>query len=175
MKDSILTFPRANTLCPMCGDRSARVSYEIESFPYGMGEDQILLTANVPVIRCGACGGEVTDGAAEEIRHSAVCHHLGRLSPKEARSIREQYDLSQQEWANKTKLGIASIKRWESGSVIQNEAMDCYLRLLAIPSNLARVSSGNTSSLLQKDFRFQTSLPPATFEAALSFQLRKTG
>src|SRR5438552_2049963 len=117
-KNSILSFPIAETrLCPSCGENSARVRYETESFPYGVGEDQVMLSARVPVIRCDVCGDELTDGAAEEIRHFEICRYLGRLAPNEIRAIREQYGLPQQEWAKKTKLGIASVKRWESGNL----------------------------------------------------------
>jgi putative zinc finger/helix-turn-helix YgiT family protein len=173
MKNSVLSFPAAKARCPLCGELSTRVSYERETFPYGVGENQVSLTVHVPVIQCDACGGEVTAAAAEEIRHAAVCHHLGRLSPNEVRAIREQYGLTQQEWANKTKLGVASIKRWESGNLIQNEAMDCYMRLLAIPSNLTKISSVDATLHLQKGYRFRTNLSPTVLEAALAFELRK--
>jgi putative zinc finger/helix-turn-helix YgiT family protein len=173
MQDNIFPFPTETTLCRLCGGNTARVVFETESFPYGVGEEEVLLTAKVPVIHCDACGGQVTDEAAEEIRHSVVCNHLGRLSPHEVRSIRERYGLSQQEWAKKSKLGIASVKRWESGNQIQNEAMDAYMRLLAIPSNFEKISSKRLPLQTERDFSFRTNLPRPSIEASMVFSLRK--
>ncbi len=173
MKNSIFSFPAAETrVCPVCGNEAAQLSYEIESFPYGVGEDQVMLSARVPVIRCDACDTQVTDEAGEELRHAAICRYLGRLSPAEIRAIREQYALSQQDWAKRARLGLASVKRWEAGNLIQNEAMDSYLRLLAVPANFAKISS--LSAPHKADgFRFQTTLPQAVLDAALVFELRK--
>jgi putative zinc finger/helix-turn-helix YgiT family protein len=176
VRNSIFSLPAPETrVCPSCGEGGAVTRYEAETFPYGSGADQVTLTAMVPVIHCDACGGDFTDGAAEDIRHAEICRHLGRLSPSEIKNIRLQYGLSQSEWAQRTKLGIASVKRWESGNLIQNEAMDCYLRLLTNPLNLARVALVNSANHKVDDFRFQTELPPTASEAALAFELRKTG
>jgi putative zinc finger/helix-turn-helix YgiT family protein len=174
MLNSIFSHPAAETCgCPSCGEATAIIKYESESFPYGVGKDQVMLNAMVPVIHCDSCGGQFTNGAAEEIRHAEVCRHLGRLTPLQIKKIREQHGLSQQDWSKKTKLGIASVKRWESGNLIQSEAMDCYLRLLENPLTLARVASMNSMPIKSDNVRFQTELPPGASEAALSFELRK--
>jgi putative zinc finger/helix-turn-helix YgiT family protein len=174
MQNNIISFPTAEPRrCAVCGDEHARVTYETESFPYGVGESQVTLSARVPVITCAACGSQLTDGSAEEIRHAEVCRHLGRLAPDSVRAIRERYGLSQHEWAERTGLGIASVKRWEAGNLIQNEAMDRYLRLLRNPNNFAEVSSWSSQST-EVTFRFQTKLPDAVFEVASSFVLRKS-
>lgn len=175
MRDNIISFPMTETrTCAVCGDDHARVSYETELFPYGVGENQVILNARVPVIACEACGSKLTDGSAEEIRHAEICKHLGRLAPDAVRAIREQYELSQNEWADRTGLGLASVKRWEAGNLIQNEAMDRYLRLLLNPHNLAEVSSKSGKSTHKLSFRFQTNLPDAAFAIASSFVLRKS-
>ena len=173
MRSNFFPLESAETrVCSSCGYNGATVRYENESFPYGEGQNQIMLGARVPVIHCEQCGLDLTDEAAEEIRHAEICRHLGRLAPREVRKIREQYGLSQQEWAERTKLGLASVKRWETGSLIQSEAMDCYLRLLTNPLNLARVASV-TSLSHDGAFKFRTELPVAASEAALVFELRK--
>ena len=175
MRNNIISFPMPETQrCVVCGDEHARVSYENESFPYGVGESQVILNARVPVISCEACGSQITEGFAEKIRHAEVCRHLGRLSPESIRAIRDRYGLSQQEWAERTGLGIASVKRWEAGSLIQNEAMDRYLRLLLNPHNFAEVSSRNSQVTHEVSFRFQTKLPDVAFKIASSFVLRKS-
>jgi putative zinc finger/helix-turn-helix YgiT family protein len=175
MQNSTGSFPTNETvMCAQCGEQSARLGYEDEKFPYGVGENQVILTARVPVIRCDACDTQYTDSAAEGIRHAEVCRHLGRLAPDAVRAIRERYGLSQQEWATQTGLGIASVKRWETGNLIQNEATDRYLRLLVNPDTFAKVTlMGERRALHESNFRFQTKLPDAAFEIAPEFVLRK--
>lgn len=175
MQNNIVSFPTSESvMCAQCGGQSARLSYEDEKFPYGVGENQVILTARVPVIRCDACDTQYTDSAAEDIRHAEVCRHLGRLSPDAVRAVRERYGLSQQEWAAQTGLGIASVKRWETGNLIQNEATDRYLRLLVNPDIFAKViQMGERRSLHENNFRFQTKLPDAAYEMAPVFVLRK--
>jgi DNA-binding transcriptional regulator YiaG len=174
MQDNVFPFPSENTQCPLCGNHSGHVVWEFETFPYGVGEDRVLLTARVPVIHCEACGDQTTGDAAEEIRHTVICHHLGRLSPQEVRSVREQYGLSQQQWAKQSRLGIASVKRWELGNQIQNDAMDAYMRLLALPSNFEAVSSNHFAvKKIERHFSFRTDMSPLAIESSLHFALRK--
>jgi putative zinc finger/helix-turn-helix YgiT family protein len=175
MQNNIISFPTSETvMCAQCGEETARLSYEDEAFPYGVGENQVILTARVPVIRCDACDAQYTDSAAEGIRHAEVCRHLGRLAPDAIRAIRERYGLSQQEWATQTGFGIASVKRWETGNLIQNEATDRYLRLLANADTFAKVKQmGQRRAAHENSFRFQTKLPDAAREIALGFVLRK--
>lgn len=175
MDNNIVSFPvQERRTCCACGNEHAQVAYETESFPYGIGENQVILTARVPVIACEECGSRLTDGSAEEIRHAAVCRHLGRLAPDAIRAIREGYGLSQHEWADRTGIGIASVKRWEAGNLIQNDAMDRYLRLLLNRENFAKVTTMSTPPAREAGFRFQTLLPEAVIRSAPSFVLRKS-
>jgi len=84
----------------------------------------------LPVRRCGSCGFGFIDREGEDIRHEAVCRHLGVLAPKEIREIRKKHDMTRTEFASAAKLGEDSLRRWENGLLIQNEANDRYLRLL---------------------------------------------
>ncbi len=123
--------------CERCGVSAVRIEKHLQTFPYGEGPSAVDLTVAVPVYSCEHCGIEYTDDAAEDIRHEAVCRHLGALTPAEVRAMREdQYGLSRERFAEITKFGIATIQRWESGALIQNPANDQYLRLLAYPENL---------------------------------------
>jgi hypothetical protein len=47
--------------------------------------------------------------------------------------------LSRAEFARLTKLGEATLVRWEKGSLIQNPANDQYLRLLGFEDNIRRL------------------------------------
>jgi DNA-binding transcriptional regulator YiaG len=92
--------------------------------------------------KCADCGFEFTDGAAESSRHEAVCRYLSVLTPEEILRIRELNGLSRAEFAKLTRIGEASLHRWENGLLIQNPAMDSYLRLLAFPESLERLRRG---------------------------------
>lgn len=187
--------------CPECGGAVRSEIYN-QTFPYGTGDDFVELTAAVALRVCGACGFEFYDESAEVIRHEVVCQHLGVLTPKAIRTIREGYRLSRQQFARLTKLGEATIARWERGELIQNAANDRYLRLVALPSNFAILNNLATSkadhllaapifdeSKTQQPLRFHIALPlPATtkrfrsgisgeaFQAAReNFMVRKAG
>jgi hypothetical protein len=78
------------------------------------------------------------------------------LNPKEIRTIRG--DLSQVKFAELTRLGVATIGRWERGELIQNGANDQLLFLLTFPENFKRLrhrisgafSSGGSGALHAK-------------------------
>ena len=70
----------------------------------------------------------------------AVCQHLGVLSPVEVRGIRKRYEMNRSEFAQVTGLGEATLNRWENGTLVQNRANDRYLRLLAIPEVMNRLT-----------------------------------
>jgi DNA-binding transcriptional regulator YiaG len=89
---------------------------------------------------CKECGFEFLDEEAELARHAAVCDHLGVLKPAEIRGLRERYQLSRAEFANLTRVGEATLARWETGIVIQNKAYDEYLRLLQDPMNMKKLT-----------------------------------
>lgn len=165
--------PAPRKECAACGEVAAAVRYDVEKFRYLDGKDQVILEARVPVWRCDACGTEFTDDRAEDIRHETVCRYLGRLTPAEIRAIREQYHLSQQDWAARTGFGAASIKRWETGNLIQEKAADKYLRLLRQPDVLARLDRLNSSDVGLREFHFQTALPNQAYQKAAVFQLRR--
>jgi putative zinc finger/helix-turn-helix YgiT family protein len=116
--------------CDQCGAHDVRMSLKDQRFSYGEGLDAVELTSRVPVWTCEQCGFAYTDGDAEEARHEAVCHHLRVLPPSKIRSIRESCRMTQAEFARVTGFGIASIKRWETGALIQSQAADRLLRLL---------------------------------------------
>jgi putative zinc finger/helix-turn-helix YgiT family protein len=125
--------------CDQCARATVRQTVQEQKFPYGDGPGQVMLRADVPVWSCETCGDQYTDHQAEEIRHEVICRHLRRLTPAELRTLRETYRFSQDDWAAVTGFGSASVKRWETGALIQNEAADRYLRLLADPRVFAKL------------------------------------
>jgi DNA-binding transcriptional regulator YiaG len=117
-----------------------------ETVAYGSGEDAAELQVTVPVRICDSCNFEFTDAEADDIRHDAICHHLGVLKPSQVAGIRKQHGHSRGNWANLTGLGEASLARWENGHLIQNPANDRLLYLLMFPDNLQRLRERLESS-----------------------------
>ncbi len=128
-------------VCPSCGSDDISSTQETEVFTYGAGDNAAQLSVTVPVHHCANCGLSYTGDDAEMLRHEAVCAHLGVLSPREIRAIRERYGLSQAEFAEITKIGKASLSRWEGALLIQNQANDNLLFLLQMPENLERLKA----------------------------------
>ena len=148
---TLISIENRDYACPQCGETSTvTTSPCLHTFRYGSGESAVDLTVELPSRRCSACEFEFLDDEAERLEHEAICAHLGVLSPKEIRGIREAYDLSRNEFAQVTGLGEATLNRWENGIKIQTLANDRYLRLLALPLNMQRLkrfgSSAQTSS-----------------------------
>jgi transcriptional regulator with XRE-family HTH domain len=61
------------------------------------------------------------------------------LTPAEITAIRERYHLSRAEFARLTRIGEASLARWEGGLIIQNGSIDQLLYLLTFSENLDRL------------------------------------
>jgi|SRR5262249_13451348 len=122
--------------CPNCG--SARVETEVinDKFQYGSGDGSVELEVSVPLRKCLDCHFEYTDSETEDLRHEAVCRHLGLMSPREIAGLRKAYGLTRAQFAEISRIGEASLARWETGEVIQNPGNDAYLYLLSFPENL---------------------------------------
>ena len=130
--------------CAACGGSNLSRRMELDEFEYGAGEGAVPLSANVVVFTCNDCDFEFTGPSAEVARHEAVCRHLGIMTPAEIRELRGRYGLSRQSFASITRLGAASIARWETGSLLQNRAYDSLLYLLCFEDNLRRLRSRHT-------------------------------
>ncbi len=126
--------------CPDCESDRVVTEWIDHRFPYGRDDSAIELSARIPVRRCEECGDQFLDAEAEDLMHEAVCRHLGVMTPREVRDIRRQSGrLSRAEFSRITRLGEATIGRWERGELIQNAAYDQLLYLLTFPENLVRI------------------------------------
>jgi putative zinc finger/helix-turn-helix YgiT family protein len=171
------------TACPSCGEGPVETESYRQSFPYGDGDSKQMLSAEVPLHICRACGFEYFDEVAEQIRHEAVCAHLKLLSPSEIRAIRG--GLSRSEFCKITRIGEATLARWERGELLQNAAYDQFLRLSADPEIIARLRSGGLAarertaapgSTPRVRKRFRSGLTAVTYEAErVGWKLRKVG
>lgn len=167
--------------CPDCGSGQVETRMAVDRFTYGVGPRAVDLEAEIPFRRCLDCQFEYTDSAAEDLRHEAICRHLGVMTPNDIVNVRRLSTQSRAEFSVLTKFGEASLLRWESGELIQNRANDNYLYLLQFPENVRRLRVRNEkreavheSSVKAFFVRFKT-LDPRTIlmkrEEASAFQL----
>jgi hypothetical protein len=66
--------------CGECGCRDVGTRIEAQDVPYGIGEQQVVLSATVPVRECRGCGFAFTDEEGEDARDAAVQAHVDRKS-----------------------------------------------------------------------------------------------
>ncbi|WP_429342364.1 type II TA system antitoxin MqsA family protein [Paraburkholderia sp. GAS42] len=135
--------------CPACGQHRVRSNLVQDRFEYGVGQDRVELTAWITVHQCLECDLTFTGEDAEQARHEVVCRHLGLLTPREILAVRESYGLSQSEFAELSKIGKASLARWERGALLQNASNDNLVYLLSFKDNIQRIRS--RVSLEQQD------------------------
>lgn len=150
--------------CILCGDQAARPSIADQQFVYRDGGREVVLHAKIAIIHCETCDEAYTAAGAEEAQHEAVCAYLGRLSPTQIRALRERLNLSQARLAELTQIGIASIKRWESGSCIQNASLDARLRALDVEETSVPAPRSR--------FKFRFEPTPDAVDASRIFSLR---
>jgi len=149
--------------CPNCGGGPIQSEQIEDRFVYGDGPDAVTLTARVMRHLCRNCRFEFLDATAEDAHHQAICRHLGVLTPSEIRAIRLRNGPSRSSFAELTKLGEATIARWERGELVQNGAYDQLLYLLTFEDNVSRLKSRATA--------IQSSLRPSTGSAAPRFRV----
>jgi putative zinc finger/helix-turn-helix YgiT family protein len=121
--------------CPACDSTELETNVRREVFNYDGAE----LSAAVPTVVCKACGFSYVGEEGMEAREIAIRRHLGLLLPQEIVLLRQRCEMSQRRFAEFTRIGVASLSRWESGQQMQGAAMDSYLRLLFVPENVNRL------------------------------------
>ena len=117
------------THCAHCDAEDMTTAITAESVMKIHGEE-VTYTANK--YQCSACEysfqspAQATSGT--KLAREAFQLMYGLLKPAEIIAMRKELDLSQSQLAQKSKIGIASIKRWESGKAIQTRENDAKLR-----------------------------------------------
>lgn len=154
MKPDSISFERytsSDNECDCCESTNIDFSLEELCFHYGTGEKKVLLSADVPVKTCNDCGMQTTCEEAEEIRANAVSDYLGVRRPKEIREIRMKYGLSRAKFSELSRIGEASLARWETGKGAPNAALNMYLGLLENPQNLSLIVTSFMSGCSSTD------------------------
>jgi putative zinc finger/helix-turn-helix YgiT family protein len=115
-----------NKICPECQGQLRTVETEKRANFKGV---DVTYTASLQ--KCSECGLELADideaATMQERLANGYRQAVGLLSSEDIRRLRKEKGLSQQALADALEVGIASIKRWESG-VIQSKSMDTLLR-----------------------------------------------
>jgi len=94
-------------------------------------------------LKCGLEAGTVAQaGATQRAISDAYRQKMNLLTGEEIRTFRKQRGLNQQELADLINVGVASIKRWETG-LIQSKAMDQALRIHLQGYDFTNIHSGN--------------------------------
>jgi DNA-binding transcriptional regulator YiaG len=156
--DSVST----NNQCPNCGSPNLEHKKVVDRFKYGSGKDAPELSAVIPISRCLNCELEFSGAAAETARDEAIRTRLGLLTPHRIAEVRGRYDLPRATFAEISRIGLATLARWEIGETVQNRAMDMYMRLLERPEVFRLVASG---AILEGDRFARSTLHSPSFPA----------
>lgn len=101
--------------CFNCGAHAARVK---------LGENRVIWA-------CAQCGAECEDGRSEiynDRQNNEQRRNL--LTPLEIRAIRKKYALTRKAFSALTGFAEKTIKRWETGAIVQSTSADRFLRLI---------------------------------------------
>ncbi len=118
--------------CPACGQGRLLPTTVTDQFVHEEdGVAKPVIVEKVPVEKCTKCTEVFRGPEAARLHHEAVCKTFGFLTPQEIAELRDKIlRLTQEEFSRLTGIGLATISRWECGRLVQNRAMDRYLRLL---------------------------------------------
>ena len=120
----------ADDACPVCGTSMVERRGTLR-FP--VNGDEIPVPSAVH-LRCPKCHEVVLRAQdARRLSQDAIMIYRrkhGLLSADQIRAIREQFRLTQAEFARLLRLGGNTLSRWEAGRNVQTESMDTLLRLI---------------------------------------------
>lgn len=127
--------------CPKCRATMGIVRKEKKTTFRG-----VEISYPIEIFQCPVCSTEAgTMGQTAEIQKAiadAYRRNVGLLTSREIVDGRTKLKLAQQGLADKMKVGIASIKRWE-GATIQTKSMDTMLRHALAGEICGDVYTGN--------------------------------
>lgn len=103
------------------------------------GDSHPLKVPGLTWLQCSTCGDTVLDRAAMMAIEEARREVLGLLPPARIRSLRQHLGRTQAAMSELLGIGDKTYCRWESGSYMQSEAFDRYLRLLLADSENVRL------------------------------------
>lgn len=151
-------------VCEFCGADAVHASKMVVKFPHGVGEDEVLLSAILPVWRCETCDEVYLAEGAEQRQNTVVAEYQGKMRPSEIRRLRERAGLTQVKFADALGIGVASVKRWETGQMAPSKALNRLLQ--TFEREWAARQVGRAS---ETDARWRTARPASRRTAAEAF------
>ena len=123
---------RDGAICPVCGEGHLKKIARPHTFTYNNDRHTI---DNYEVFHCPVCEEDYLDHQTIQKFEPQLKEHRRRvdgfLTPSEIKAIRQQFEVSQQLFSEILGGGTKGFARYESESVIQSQAMDNLLRVLA--------------------------------------------
>jgi putative zinc finger/helix-turn-helix YgiT family protein len=118
--------------CPVCGKESLSDRVGVFETPYTdrKGVERVLKVPNIRRLYCRSCNEEIFDDAVTKQIEEARRNAMGLLSAAQIREIRTQLGKTQKEMSRLLGVGEKTYCRWESGSFLQSQSFDNYLRLV---------------------------------------------
>lgn len=139
--------------CPDCLDYTSCESFSQETTYNVRGEDIVIKAL---FLRCLICHEIVPDGERQEHNFNNVYHEYRQrknlLQPSEIKEIRENYGLSQRQFAKILGWGHATLSRYEGGA-LQSTNHNNELVLLKQPYNMMQVLQVNSNNLAEDEYK----------------------
>ena len=134
------TYPKR---CGKCGQKRMHLATVLYTTTVEHdGRTYPVEIAALTVPQCGNCQALSIDDEADQQISAAFRRAAGLLAPEDIRQGREKLALTQKQFANLLGVGEATVSRWETGTQIQQRAMDRFLRVcLASPAAVALLAS----------------------------------
>lgn len=129
---------RDGMVCPICEAGSLKVVTKNVPFEY---KGHVHVVANVRAYDCDICGESLWDDGDERDFERSLTDVRRRiddlLTTDEIKAIRQQFGMTQVEFAKALRVGEKNFARYESGQATQGRSTDNLLRILqAFPDAL---------------------------------------
>lgn len=91
----------------------------------------VLAVPDLELFKCEACGNRILSDEAEDRLNAALREAAGLLAPSEIRGLRNRFQLTQPQFAERLGIAESTLSRWETGAQIQQRCWDKMLRAYA--------------------------------------------
>lgn len=139
------------TICPYCEQITNAEPFKKTETIQVRGEDFEVV---VDSLRCPLCGESFDNPKVDQdpldMAYRKYRARHGLMQPEEIRNLRNRYGLSQEVFAKILGLGVATLKRYERGS-LQNDSLNTTLELIKEPHAFLRLIEQKKDFLSEKE------------------------
>ncbi len=115
--------------CRVCGEKQVyQVGEDYKTTLEHDGREYPVTLPDLCCYKCRACGARTLPDEAHRRLAMALRHAAGLLLPPDIRKNRESLGLTQRQLAQFLNVAETTVCRWETGTQIQQRAMDLLLR-----------------------------------------------